>query len=86
MSGCHQACQKAKGCSAFDLSPIEGKKKLSCLLYGHKEVNPASGLKGNCYRMGEGDESLEEEEEDEEIFVDVTGDVQLSLIGEGACR
>ena len=42
---CANSCATKKGCTAFDLSEKEG-SKFSCFLYGHKDVEPASGLKG----------------------------------------
>ena len=45
---CADACARKKGCTAFDLSNKSG-KKFSCFLYGHQDVEPASGLKGICY-------------------------------------
>ena len=45
---CADACAKRKGCTAFDLTDKSG-KKFACFLYGHKDVEPATALKGTCY-------------------------------------
>lgn len=45
---CANSCAAKKGCTAFDLSEKVG-NKFTCFLYGHKEVEPASGVKGHCY-------------------------------------
>ena len=42
---CGQACAKQPGCTAFDVRP-DGS---ACLLYGHANVIPASGVPGDCY-------------------------------------
>ena len=44
---CADACASKKGCTAFDLSPKGN--KFGCFLYGHKDVEPARALKGQCY-------------------------------------
>ena len=49
---CHVACKQTSGCTAFDFSqPDKSGKKVNCFLYGHKDVQPASGLEGKCYKM-----------------------------------
>ena len=45
---CANACAAKKGCTAFDLSSKVG-SKFNCFLYGHKDVEPASAIKGHCY-------------------------------------
>ena len=45
---CANSCAAKKGCTAFDLSEKVG-NKFTCFLYGHKDVEPASGVKGHCY-------------------------------------
>lgn len=80
-----------QGCTAFDLSPLEGdnrkKGKEGCLLYGHTDVRPASALKGRCYLMGlEGEEVVDEDEQVLEVTIQ-GGEVELKRVGEGgACR
>lgn len=48
MKDCAESCKKTKGCVAFDLSNKEG-DKYDCLLLGHKDVLPASGLAAKCF-------------------------------------
>lgn len=86
------SCEKTKGCTAFDLSQEE-KSQFNCLLFGHKKVVPASSqsLSGACYVLGENklDDITgenEEELEEEELVIDIEGDVDISLLGKGGCR
>eukprot|EP00096_Caligus_rogercresseyi_P016521 TRINITY_DN920_c0_g1_i3.p1 TRINITY_DN920_c0_g1~~TRINITY_DN920_c0_g1_i3.p1 ORF type:complete len:1395 (-),score=386.10 TRINITY_DN920_c0_g1_i3:125-4309(-) len=46
---CFLQCKERATCTAFDVSPSAG--KLNCFMYGHGEVQPASALSGDCYRM-----------------------------------
>ena len=50
---CGELCANTLGCTAFDIrSPTEGKdKKYECTLHGHSDIEPASGVKGTCYRV-----------------------------------
>jgi hypothetical protein len=56
---CAKACQKRKGCVAFDLSPPDDQDdhedaalgELQCNLYGHDNIIPASAVAGNCYSL-----------------------------------
>ena len=45
---CADICKKTAGCVAFDLSNKDG-EKYDCLLLGHPDVLPASGLAAKCY-------------------------------------
>ena len=95
MKECYEACQDDDDCTAFDLSgEMSKKRKQLCLLFGHDDVIPASALQGKCYKMGQGQDAQdeasggapEEEEEEEEVIIDIEGDVDLALLGHGACR
>lgn len=88
---CSITCQKTKGCTAFDLSNEED-KKFDCFLFGHKDVVPASSqsMSGACYTIGKttavSDDEGEEEEEDDDDVIDIEGDVDINLLGQGGCR
>ena len=47
---CLKACLETRGCTGFDLRDPEG-KKYQCYLFGHRDVRPASGLKGECFKV-----------------------------------
>ena len=44
-SECYKTCWKIKGCTGFHLHG-EG-----CSLVGHDDIQAASGLKGNCFKI-----------------------------------
>lgn len=79
-----QACQKSPGCTAFDLVESKGKKKPpSCLLYGHTRVIPASRASpfpATCHKM------VDEDSEEDIDPTDLVGNIEVKLIGKGACR
>ena len=81
---CSSSCEKTKGCTAFELSQ-EDKKSFSCLLFGHKNIVPASSqsLTGACYKLGK---TTLDEKNEEELIIDIEGDVDISLLGKGGCR
>jgi len=92
---CAEACESDSGCSAFDLSGADEAGTFSCLLYGHVSISPAfsSSMTGACYTREGGsrkpvtaDSSKEDESEDEEIVIDLEGDVDVALLGKGGCR
>merc|ERR1719334_143718 len=88
---CAAACQEQAGCTSFDLSEQHDENLFSCLLYGHKDVLPASSpsMPGACYTLGEVLEQEDESEiveEDEELIIDLEGEVDVALLGKGACR
>jgi len=90
---CASACQKSGGCKAFDLASGEG-KKFACTLYGHESIVPtgySASMAGVCYSIS--DSLAEEEEEVEEVageeedmIIDLEGDVDIALLGKGGCR
>ena len=88
---CSGACQKTKGCTAFDLSNEDG-KKFDCFLFGHKDVVPAHSMSmsGACYTIGKSsattDDKEEEEEQEDADVIDIEGDVDINLLGKGGCR
>jgi len=57
---CAIECAKKKGCTAFDVAPMQENIN-ECALYGHKKVSPASGVPGECFQLGEADEVIIEE-------------------------
>lgn len=84
---CANFCARKKGCTAFDLSEKKG-KKFACFLYGHRDVEPAKALKGNCYTfMGNkfteelANEEVLDEIEDVETESDVKDPAKFKLIG-----
>jgi len=93
IEACAASCQNTKGCKAFDISNEEG-KKFSCILFGHANIVPAASqsLSGACYSNGVTkevvEESVEEPEEieEEEMVIDIEGDIDIALLGKGGCR
>ena len=92
---CAEACARRKGCTAFDLSEEQEDRTFECGLYGHKKIQPASGVPGNCYVLSEkpgvlpgeiGAAAIEEEEQEVEEEIPVTGDVDYHQLGKGRCR
>merc|ERR1712083_276281 len=47
---CCEKCQKTRECTAFSLGKAKKAKK-PCMLYSHDEVEPASSLGGECYKI-----------------------------------
>jgi len=76
---CARACAARNRCTAFDLAATE------CALYGHKQVAPASGVPGDCYLLGKGEQVKQEEEEEEEETDDGVTHKFVHL-GHGMCR
>ena len=77
LESCYESCLRQRGCTAFGYEH----KQTSCLLYGHKDIAVASALEGNCYKL---DEALIKEHEEQ--IIDLDGDVEIALLGKGACR
>ena len=90
--GCADACARKKGCTAFDLSEQQPDKTFDCTLYGHRKVEPASGVPGNCYVLSDkhgvvpGDVGAAAAEEETEVELEVKGDVDFHMLGKGRCR
>lgn len=53
LEGCCEKCQKTKGCTAFSLGKSKKPRK-PCMLYGHHDIQPASALGGECYKVTKG--------------------------------
>merc|ERR1712106_831308 len=91
---CAEECAKKKGCSAFDLSELQADNTFDCALYGHKKVEPASAVNGNCYILSEKEgvvpgglsTVVDAEEDDEEEEEEITGPVHMAMLGKGRCR
>ena len=90
--GCADACARKKGCTAFDLSEQQPDKTFDCTLCGHKKVEPASGVPGNCYVLSDkpgvvpGDVGAASGEEETEVELEVKGEVDFHMLGKGRCR
>jgi len=87
---CAQSCDKQRGCQAFDLSNQVG-KTFSCLLFNHKSLTVATALPGACYTKTAGNLHTETtaddvEEEEEDVIIDIDGELDLALLGKGGCR
>ncbi len=86
---CFKACQESKGCTAFDLVPTKGSStKTECLLYGHKDIVPASNLDGHCYVVSfpTDKNDTNTKKKDELKPSDLIGNIKVKLLGHGACR
>jgi len=90
---CAAKCRALVGCKAFDLACGEG-KKFTCTFYGHRNIVPtgaSQSMSGACYSISD---SLAEEEEEveenageeEDMIIDMEGDVDVALLGKGGCR
>jgi len=91
---CAEECAKKKGCSAFDLSELQADNTFDCALYGHKKVEPASAVNGNCYILSEKEgvvpgglsTVVDAEDDEEEEEQEITGPVHMAMLGKGRCR
>jgi len=93
---CAEACARRKGCTAFDLSEQQDDKTFECGLYGHKKVQPAYGVPGNCFVLSDkpgavpatvnSDNEEEEDDDDDDEELSVTGEVEYHSLGNGRCR
>ena len=68
---------------------------MQCNLYGHANVEPASGLKGNCYSLSGAQviEPVEAVKEGKKVIIDdgsleklPSKDEDFELVGNGLCR
>ena len=50
LEDCSEKCHETKGCTAFSLGKSKKPKK-PCMLYNHKDIQPASSLGGECYKI-----------------------------------
>ena len=50
LEDCSEKCQDTEDCTAFSLG--KGKKpKKPCMLYSHEDIQAASSLGGECYKI-----------------------------------
>eukprot|EP00095_Tigriopus_kingsejongensis_P011320 maker-scaffold1444_size41037-snap-gene-0.7 protein:Tk11320 transcript:maker-scaffold1444_size41037-snap-gene-0.7-mRNA-1 annotation:"sarcalumenin isoform x2" len=91
LSECAAACASVNGCTAFDIGPHGD--QTSCFLFGHRDVRPASGVKGHCYHMTsvnhekfrtKGKKSKKKKRGDGAQPRNAKG--VTNLLGKGACR
>ena len=80
---CFKECKSTGGCTAFDIRDPDETKKYNCFLFGHKDVSPASGLSGTCYKMTG---KIAPETAGDEDAYDTAGTDGLVKMGDGACR
>ena len=79
---CYKECESTGGCTAFDIRDPE-KKKYHCFLFNHKDVLPASGLPGTCYKMTG---PIAVETSDGNVHFEDSGAAGLNKLGSGPCR
>jgi len=90
---CANTCRKEEGCKAFDLSCGED-KAFTCMLYGHQGIVPtgySASMAGACYSISDSLAQEEEEVEEtageeEDMIIDLEGDLDVALLGKGGCR
>ncbi|TRY73635.1 hypothetical protein TCAL_03348 [Tigriopus californicus] len=88
LAECAAACSSVNGCTAFDISPTPDKEQV-CFLFGHKDVKPASGLKGQCYKMisvNHDKYKLSKKKSRGDNLPPRKAEGVISLLGKGACR
>ena len=91
---CAATCHKNGGCKAFDLACGDVPKKFTCTLYGHQSIVPTgatASMPGACYSisdsLAEEEEEVEEDAgEEEDMIIDLEGDIDVALLGKGGCR
>lgn len=62
---CSEKCHQTEDCTSFSLGKGEKAKK-PCLLYGHEDIQPASSLGGECYKIAKGPPKKNGNEEDDD--------------------
>merc|ERR1712029_1224496 len=62
---CSEKCHQTEDCTSFSLGKGEKAKK-PCLLYGHEDIQPASSLGGECYKIANGPPKKNGNEEDDD--------------------
>ena len=50
LQDCSQKCHQTKTCTAFSLGKAQKAQK-PCMLYNHRDIQPASSLGGECYKI-----------------------------------
>ena len=53
LEGCSKKCHEIEICTSFSLGKGEKAKK-PCMLYSHEDIQPASSLGGECYKIATG--------------------------------
>ena len=85
---CATKCAGNKGCGSFDISPpdsrdspVDRKGLVRCHLYAMTKPRPASGVKGECFKVNKDvQETIEEEGEDDGIITDA--DIDNSILAQ----
>merc|ERR1712037_334019 len=62
LEGCSKKCHEIEICTSFSLGKGEKAKK-PCMLYSHEDIQPASSLGGECYKIAAGNEVDKKEQE-----------------------
>merc|ERR1711899_72612 len=63
LEDCSEKCQDTEDCTAFSLG--KGKKpKKPCMLYSHEDIQAASSLGGECYKIVTGAANKNDEDDD----------------------
>ncbi|XP_040570301.1 uncharacterized protein [Lepeophtheirus salmonis] len=79
---CKNECGNTKGCTAFDLSPLDttanAEGKFNCYLFGHKDVIAASAVPGNCFIFPD---AIPNDEENDDY-----DKKEFKKLGKGLCR
>merc|ERR1712029_1336571 len=65
LENCSEKCHQTEDCTSFSLGKGEKAKK-PCLLYGHEDIQPASSLGGECYKIANGPPKKNANEEDDD--------------------
>ena len=53
LEGCSKKCHEIEICTSFSLGKGDKAKK-PCMLYSHEDIQPASSLGGECYKIAAG--------------------------------
>merc|ERR1712088_36701 len=62
LEGCSKKCHEIEICTSFSLGKGEKAKK-PCMLYSHEDIQPASSLGGECYKISAGNDVDKKEQE-----------------------
>merc|ERR1712203_279407 len=62
LEGCSKKCHEIEICTSFSLGKGEKAKK-PCMLYSHEDIQPASSLGGECYKIAAGNDVDKKEQE-----------------------
>ncbi len=68
IAACAYECARRPRCTAFDVSGTDKKKdEHDCLLYGHRNVIPASAVPGECFTLKDRRDDLLLPDEDDDF-------------------